>query len=283
MTLHPLHRADLGIPVRRADARGFARHRRNRHRLRPYRAEPWRGRLRSLDGECPKAARSARHRRIHPQHRRRVRPLHQGLPRLRRPRDHRAGRQEARAGWAGEQGGDGQADRGRRAAGARRDHAARCALVAVQGAGDPAGDAAMVHRDGPAAATKCQGRRQDAARAVPRGDRCDGVHAGARAPAYPRDGGGAAGLADLAPARVGRAADAVRRSRDGRDPEGPGRERAHRRGRRGRAGRMRGSAGRRRASSAMATTRRSTRRSTTFSMCGSIQARRMRSRWKIAG
>ena len=92
-----------------------------------------------------------------------------------------------------------------------RDHAARCALVALEGAGYSPRNAAMVHRDGPAVdrISKVRKARRFASCRLAAIDATTFTPERGRE-RHPRSMvAGAAGLADLSPARVGRAADAV--------------------------------------------------------------------------
>jgi isoleucyl-tRNA synthetase len=91
------------------------------------------------------------------------------------------------------------AGRERQPAGARHHNDPRCALLALQGAGDPSRDAAMVHLDGQAGS-----ERQVVARECPGGHRRDRILSrdGTQPPA--QHGRRPTGLADQPPAQLGR-------------------------------------------------------------------------------
>ena len=217
----------------------------------------------------------------HSLHRRRRRPLHRAGARFhRQARAHRQ-RREGRRQRRGDQG----LDRCRHAARARAAQASISALVALEKAGHLPQHAAMVHRHGPSdcAVERQRKARPDAAPACGRGDQGDALGAGAGRAAYQRHDREQARLGDLAPARLGRADHAsssrkipTARSRFSTIPTSMPASSTLSRQRAPTPGTRRARAS---ASSASSATK-AGRRSTTFSMSGSIPARRTPSCWK---
>ena len=192
---------DFDVPLLAGD---FVTDRR-RHRLRPHRARPWRGRFRSGPRARPRGAGNGR---------RLTAPITRRCRCSPGKHVYRPNGKEGDANQAVIAAHPGSG----RAAGRRQAGPFLPAFLALQGAADLPRHAAMVHPHGD----------ERLARHGAGGDRRDALDSAARPEPHPRHDRDPARLVHLAPARLGRADRGVRRQEDRRAAARPGRGRPHR-------------------------------------------------------